>query len=48
MACDGLFDVVDNQLLAEVMCPWMEKGNHDIFNDTVFNESDSDSSSDES
>jgi hypothetical protein len=36
LGCDGLFDVVDNQLLAEIVCPWMEDGAHDVFNDPVF------------
>ncbi|KAA6386350.1 MAG: hypothetical protein EZS28_018121 [Streblomastix strix] len=42
MGCDGVFDVIDNQLLAELVCPWMEDGNHDLFNDPVFNDIEND------
>lgn len=38
IGCDGVFDVVSNQLVAEMVCPWMEGGNHDVFNDPVFDD----------
>ncbi|KAA6385677.1 MAG: hypothetical protein EZS28_018795 [Streblomastix strix] len=41
LACDGLYDVIDNQLLAEIACPWNEQGSESIFNDAVFSRSDS-------
>lgn len=47
LGCDGLFDVVDNQLLAELVCPWMEEDNEDILSDPVFTAPDSDSEEEE-
>ncbi|KAA6394826.1 MAG: hypothetical protein EZS28_009648 [Streblomastix strix] len=42
MACDGLFDVFDNQLIAEIACPWIAKDNSDVFDDPVFDDSSDD------
>jgi hypothetical protein len=37
LSCNGLFDVVDNHFVAEMMRPRMENEAHDVFNDPVFN-----------
>jgi hypothetical protein len=36
IACDGLFDVLDDQMVAEVACPWMCRNDAGLFNDPVF------------
>jgi serine/threonine protein phosphatase PrpC len=36
IACDGLYDVMDDQLIAEIACPWMCWNDFDLFNDPIF------------
>lgn len=40
IGCDGLFDVMDNQQIAEIACPWMNPADTDVFNDPVFDSED--------
>lgn len=47
IGCDGLYDVLDEQLIAELCCPWMADGVHDVFNDAVFSREDKEEEEDE-
>jgi hypothetical protein len=36
LACDGLFDVADDQLIADVACPWMHPESFDLLAEPTF------------
>lgn len=43
LACDGLYDVIDTQQVAEIGFPWMdEEAGWSVFSDPVFDEEDDD------
>jgi serine/threonine protein phosphatase PrpC len=38
VACDGLYDALDDQLVAEIACPWMSRNDYHLFNDPILSQ----------